>query len=109
MNLPSIPELTEQELLQKQWSSELPFAVYFYTPFCGTCKVGEKMIRIVQALEPAALIYRSNVNFLPSIVQEWKIESVPCLAIVENKRVKDKMYTMRSVEYLLAQVREKLL
>lgn len=108
MELPVLQELPEKEMLQKRWSSRTPFAVYLYTPWCGTCKFGEKMLRIVHALEPSAELYRSNIHFLPTIVQEWKIESVPCLAIIENKKIKEKIYAMRSVDFLLAKVREHL-
>lgn len=109
MSLNPFPEVDEKTLLQQRWSGETPFAVYFYTPWCGTCRYGEKMLTVVQALEPSARIYRSNVNFLPNVVQEWKVESVPCLAFVRDKRVTEKLYTMRSVEHLLERVRERLM
>lgn len=105
---PDMQELSEQELVRLRWSESGPFAVYFYTPWCGTCKYGEKMLHVVRAMAPGATIYRCNVNFMPSVVREWKIESVPCLAFVEEKRVTEKLYTMRSVEFLLQKVRERL-
>lgn len=106
MTIPELQELNEQALIRMRWREPAPFAVYFYTPWCGTCKYGEKMLNVVKAMAPGALIYRANVNFLPSVVQEWKIESVPCLAFVEGGRVTEKLYTMRSVEFLLQKARE---
>lgn len=105
----SFIELDEQALLRKTWSGGEPFAVYFYTPWCGTCKYGEKMLTVVAAMEPSAQMYRGNVNFLPTVVREWKIESVPCLAFVQGKRLVEKIYTMRNVEHLLERVRDRLL
>ncbi|MCI3922404.1 thioredoxin family protein [Paenibacillus sp. TRM 82003] len=103
-----IQELSEESLIRLRWGEAGPFAVYFFTPWCGTCKYGEKMLNVVKAMAPNAVMYRANVNFMPSVVQEWKIESVPCLAFVEDKRVTEKLYTMRSVEFLLQRVRERL-
>jgi thiol-disulfide isomerase/thioredoxin len=102
------PELSEQELIRLRWNDAAPFAIYFYTPWCGTCRYTEKMLTVVQAMLPNAKIYKCNVNFMPSIVMEWKIESVPCLAFIEEKRVAEKLYTMRSVEFLLEKVRSRI-
>jgi len=104
-----MPDVTEAELIRLRWERETPFAVYLYTPFCGTCRYGEKMLDVVRAIEPSANVLKSNVNFLPNVVAEWKIESVPCLVFVEGKRIADKLYTMRSVDYLLERVRSMLL
>ncbi|WP_309118445.1 thioredoxin family protein [Paenibacillus sp.] len=101
-------DVAEQELIRRRWSGEAPFAVYFYTPWCGTCRYGEKMLTVVRAMAPDAAMFKANVNFMPTVVQDWKIESVPCLAFVEEKRVTEKVYTMRSVEYLLERVRARL-
>ncbi|WP_199614540.1 thioredoxin family protein [Paenibacillus alkalitolerans] len=104
-----IPRLTERELLDLRWRGDDPFAVYIYTPWCGTCKLGERMLTVVLALEPGAAVYKSDINYLPAITREWKIESVPCLVFIENRRVKEKLYRMNSVDVLLAHVRDRLL
>jgi thiol-disulfide isomerase/thioredoxin len=103
------PELTESELIRLRWSQASNFAVYMYSPWCGTCRYGEKMLSVVKTMAPSAAIYKSNVNFLPNLVPDWRIESVPCLIFIEQKRMTEKLYTMRSVEYLLEKVRRRLL
>jgi len=103
-----MPEIDEKTLLRRRWSDEGPYAVYFYTPWCGTCKIGERMLDVVLAMEPGRKIYKANVNFMPTIVPEWKIESVPALVFVAEKRVVEKLYTMRSVEHVLKRIRERL-
>ncbi len=104
----AIPDVDERELIRRRFRSETPFAVYFYTPLCGTCKLGEKMLLVVRAMSPEAAVVKANVNFMPAVVQDWKIESVPCLTFVDEKRIVEKLYTMRSVEFLLQRVRERL-
>ncbi|WP_274362258.1 thioredoxin family protein [Paenibacillus thermotolerans] len=109
MPIPSIQERTERELLEMLWRDAAPFAVYIYTPWCGTCKVGEKMLSVALAIEPGAAVYKSDINYLPALTKEWRIESVPCLAFAEGKRVKEKLYRMTSADFLLAKIRERLL
>jgi len=99
-------EIGEQELVRQRWSGGAPFAVYFYTPLCGTCRVGKKMVDVVQAMERGMDIFEANVNVMPQVVQDWKIESVPCLAFVSEKRIAGKLYAMRSVPFLLEEVRK---
>lgn len=105
----TVRDVAQQELTALRWESAKPFAVYFYTPLCGTCKMGERMLSVAHELVPEAKLYKGNINFMPAIAQEWKVESVPCLAFVEGKRVKEKVYTMRSVEFLLGLLRERLI
>jgi len=110
-----MPEIDEKTLLRRRWTDEGPYAVYFYTPWCGTCKIGERMLDVVLAMEPGRKIYKANVNFMPTIVPEWKIESVPALVFVaeEGRRaavaaLRAAVGTMRSVEHVLKRIRERL-
>lgn len=103
----TIREVGERELTALRWESGGPFAVYFYTPLCGTCKVGERMLSVAHELVPEAALFKGNINFMPAIVQEWKVESVPCLAFVEGRRIREKVYTVRSVEFVLGKLRER--
>lgn len=109
MGMQSMQEKSERQLLEMLWRDGAPFAVYIYTPWCGTCKWGEKMLSVALTIEPDAAVYKSDINYLPTLIKEWKIESVPCLAFVEGKRVKEKLYRMTSTDFLLAQIRERLI
>lgn len=104
-----MPEIDEQQLIRRRWAGGKPFAVYFYTPWCGTCRLGGRMLDIVRTIEPEAAIWKADVNYMPAVVQEWKIESVPCLAFIEDKRISEKLYTMQSVPFLLETVRRRLI
>ncbi|WP_171689227.1 thioredoxin family protein [Paenibacillus germinis] len=94
-------ELTEQELLERISSSqEGSFAVFLYTPFCGTCKVTERMLDIIMTMMPALPLVKCNINFLPQITREWQISSVPCIVIIEQGKEKEFIYRMQSVDEL---------
>ncbi|RKN84161.1 thioredoxin family protein [Paenibacillus ginsengarvi] len=93
-------ERTEAEL-RRQTTNGDSFAVFLYTPLCGTCKVAARMLDIVQAMRPDCEPGQANVNGLPKLLLEWQIESVPCLVHIENGRIRRKLYAFESVENVL--------
>lgn len=93
-------ELSQQELLECVNKQGESFAVFLFTPFCGTCKVTERMLDIILTMQPNLPLYKSNINFLPQISREWQITSVPCMVIFEQGKEKQLMYRMQSVDEL---------
>ncbi|GMX64639.1 hypothetical protein Elgi_39080 [Paenibacillus elgii] len=77
-----------------------PRYVFFYTPLCGTCKVGERMLEVVAALNPRTPVGRCNINFSPVLARNWQIESVPCLVRWQRGTVADKKYRFDDVQEL---------
>ncbi len=77
--------------------------IFFHTPFCGTCKLGEQMLEIVESTlgDQAPQIYTGRVSEWQECVQIWQIESVPALVFLENGKVLNKVYAFRSVPDLL--------
>ncbi|WP_210365237.1 thioredoxin family protein [Bacillus sp. REN3] len=74
--------------------------LYFYTPMCGTCQVAGKMLEVVEQLLPDTPAGKADLNYLPEIAERFQIESVPCLVILNEGRVKEKVYAFQSVPYL---------
>ncbi|WP_025026496.1 thioredoxin family protein [Caldalkalibacillus mannanilyticus] len=72
-------------------------ALFFYTPFCGTCKMASKMLEITLEAIPEAIMYKCNVNRVPDIIQQWEISSVPCIVLLQGAKVEQKIYAMQSV------------
>lgn len=94
-------ELSEQELLDRvSGTQDEPFALFLYTPFCGTCKVTERMLDIILTMQPSLPLVKSNINFLRQMTREWQISSVPCIVILEQGKEKQFMYRMQSVDEL---------
>lgn len=75
-------------------------AVFFYTPICGTCKLGERMLQVVEELLPAVNYKKINLNYSPELATKLEIQSVPCLTILKNGEVIKKIFAFQSVEYL---------
>lgn len=89
-------ELTEAEL-RKRSDEGGSFAVFLYTPLCGTCQVAARMLEVVAAMRPAYAVGRANANGMPKLLQEWRVESVPCLMHIENGAVSRRLYAFESV------------
>ncbi|CAG7645426.1 hypothetical protein PAESOLCIP111_04946 [Paenibacillus solanacearum] len=100
-----LQEWSEAQLLQ--WMED-PAAgsgtetryVYFYTPLCGTCKVGERMLEVVLELDSRLPLGKCNVNACRTLPFEWQIESVPCLLRLNGGRAGERTYRMGSVDEL---------
>jgi thioredoxin 1 len=83
-------------------------AVYFYTPLCGTCQVGGRMLEVVSELLPDIPFGKVDLNYTPDLAKELSIESVPCLLLVKDGEWMEKIYALRSVPYLLEKVKNTL-
>jgi thioredoxin-like negative regulator of GroEL len=79
--------------------------VYFYTPLCGTCQVASRMLQVVAEMVPLKL-GKMNLNFHPSLAVNMAVESVPCLLLIKNGVVTDKLYAFHSVPFLLEELHE---
>lgn len=90
-------ERTEADLLRRS-GSDGAFAVFLYTPLCGTCKLAERMLDILHEMRPEYAVDKANVNRMPQLVRLWMVESVPCLIAVERGSVLRKLYAFESID-----------
>lgn len=73
----------------------------FYTPFCATCQLAEKMLEILhKTKEKGVQIYKCHVSHFQDFVHQWKIESVPCLIFIKEGVLVKKVYAIESVSKL---------
>jgi thiol-disulfide isomerase/thioredoxin len=93
-------ELTKVEVEGLIKFNKEAVAIFFYTPFCGTCKLATKMIDITLEALPAVNIYKCNVNSVPQIISKWEITSVPCIVILNKGDVIKRVYAINSVAKL---------
>jgi thioredoxin 1 len=73
--------------------------IYLYTPLCGTCQTASKILSVLEELLHAP-IAQANLNYAPELATELSIESVPCLLIVIDGQIQEKIYAFHSVPYL---------
>ena len=87
-------------LLQDDFSG----MVYFYTPICGTCQLASKMLTVVEELVPEKSVIKLDLNYHPLLAEHLKIESVPCLLVIDSGTIKDRIYAFKSVVDLVDRI-----
>lgn len=97
-------EWSQQELEIKIEKEDVVF-LYLYTPFCGTCQVAGRMLGIVSGMLSELNWGKCNLNYIPQYALKWEIESVPCLVILKNGSMVEKMYAFQSVPFLYDKIR----
>lgn len=90
----------ERADIEKNLASEPVQVLYLYTPMCGTCQLAEKMLSVTLHALPHINAGKANVNFIPRLAEEWRVESVPCLLLIRDGEVQQKIYAFHSVDYL---------
>ncbi|WP_342005072.1 thioredoxin family protein [Terribacillus halophilus] len=76
--------------------------IFVHTPFCGTCQLAEKMLLTVESVMGQEYYHKLNASLFPDFMQEYQIESVPCLLILKQGKVQEKIYAFHSVQHMLA-------
>ncbi|WNS74863.1 thioredoxin family protein [Bacillus sp. DTU_2020_1000418_1_SI_GHA_SEK_038] len=93
-------ELSREEIEQLFNKNKSGF-LYLYTPLCGTCQLASKMLSVIEELMPEQPIGKADLNYLSAFSEVLGIESVPCLIIVKDGNIQEKIYAFHSVPYLL--------
>lgn len=102
----AILEIEENEWLQLKRIGTGKDAILFSSPFCGTCKVAERMLQVVDAAGVPVTIYKMNINYSPKLRDAWRISSIPCLVLLQNGEPVRFECTMRSVDHLYSMMSE---
>ncbi|WP_117168964.1 thioredoxin family protein [Paraliobacillus sediminis] len=71
--------------------------IFIYTPFCGTCHLARKILEEIEvASKGNVTFYELNAGLFPEVMQQKRIESVPCLLITTNDEP-SKIYSFESL------------
>jgi thioredoxin-like negative regulator of GroEL len=102
----ALQQISEDDWLRLKRIGGGQDALFFASPFCGTCKVAERMLDVVQAIGVPVTLYKLNINEAVKLRSDWRITSVPCIVIIKNGEPERIEYAMRSVEHLLQLLKE---
>ncbi|MGV3042589.1 thioredoxin family protein [Staphylococcus rostri] len=95
---------TQNEVLTQHFDKETHL-IFGYTTMCGTCKVSERMLDIVNNIVQLP-IAKVDLNYFPSFNQEKGIQSVPVLLIMKRDQEIDRLYAFQSVPFLLEKIKK---
>jgi thioredoxin 1 len=94
------------EIQVKQIEKHENLALFMYTPLCGTCKLAERMLMVIDELVPTLSIKKINLNYVPQIATEWEIQSVPCLLLFKKGKLLKRVFAFQSVEFLYNEMKD---
>ena len=97
-----------QEEIEQLFNEHKSGLIYLYTPLCGTCQLASKMLTVIEELMPEQLIGKADLNFMPAFAGVLGVESVPCLIVVKDGNIQEKIYAFHSVPYLLDRIKSAL-
>ncbi|UBH13721.1 thioredoxin family protein [Macrococcus armenti] len=75
---------------------ESDFIIFGYTPFCGTCKLAEKMLDIAN-MTTQCKVLKLDLNYYESLCETYKISSVPVLLVIKDDSVVKTVFKFESV------------
>lgn len=68
-------------------SSEKPVLLDFYADWCGPCRMMSPVVEEIAAENPQYLIGKVNVDKEPELAQQFRVLSIPTLAVIKNGKV----------------------
>ncbi|MRG85153.1 thioredoxin family protein [Salinibacillus xinjiangensis] len=71
--------------------------IFIYTPFCGTCKLARRMLETIENIEGFPTFHTLNASLFPEFMQDYQVESVPCLVMMKKNQIQEKVYAFQSV------------
>lgn len=80
------------------------YLLYISSPFCGTCHLARSILETIEDIHGETLFAELNASIEPKFMQEHQIESVPCLLIVKDNVLQEKIYTFFSVAHMYTYV-----
>lgn len=86
-----------QDMTGKEISRQADAFVFIHSRFCGTCHVARSFLDTIEKTHQQEIFYELNASLSPAFLQEYEIENVPCLLIIQNREIMEKVYTFYSV------------
>ncbi|TKD69339.1 thioredoxin family protein [Pseudalkalibacillus hwajinpoensis] len=90
-------EVTEENEM-RELMAQSHCILFFYTPFCRTCKIAQRMLQVViESKDLQEKIYACNLNYFPWVAENLKIQSVPALTVYRDGNPGDTLFAFESV------------
>jgi len=94
-------EVTDDTFEAEVKNAELPVLVDFWAPWCGPCRmVGPTVEAIAGKYAGKVKVVKVNVDDSPGVATEFKIRSIPTLAILKDGKVEEQLVGVQSEDEL---------
>ncbi|KAG6534613.1 thioredoxin H2-2-like [Zingiber officinale] len=79
----------------ENWQSHIQsnklMVIDFFALWCGPCRVIEPEFKVMSTQFPGAVFLKIDVDELPTVTQEWKVEAMPTFVLVKRGREVDRV------------------
>lgn len=98
----SVQTITKENFEAQVLQSDKPVLVDFWAPWCGPCRMVSPIVEEIAAENPQYLIGKINVDKEPELAQQFKVLSIPTLAVIKNGAVINRSVGARPKTEILA-------
>ena len=96
-------DVNDRNFIAEVRNSDVPVLVDFYATWCGPCQMLAPVIEEIAAESGGRYkVCRVDVDQAPGLVQQFRIMSVPTLAVIVNGQEVRRMVGGQSKEQILA-------
>ncbi len=83
----SVLTINKENFKEKVLLSKKPVLVDLWATWCGPCRMMSSVVEEFAADHPEITVAKINVDEEPELSQEFKVTSIPTLALVKNGKV----------------------
>ena len=103
----AVMEVNDSTFMAQVRNSDVPVLVDFYATWCVPCQMLAPVIEeIARESDGSYKVCKVDVDQAPGLVQQFRIMSVPTLAVIVNGQEARRMVGGQSKEQILAALRE---
>ncbi len=95
-------EVTESSFEQEVVKSTKTVLVDFYADWCAPCKMMVPVLEEIATERPDIKIVKINVDKEPLLAKDFRVGSIPFLAVMKDGVFVDRLVGYRPKEYVLA-------
>ncbi len=93
--------ITTQNFEKEVLKSEKPVLIDFWASWCGPCQMLTPVIEQLAAEVTDAKITKVNVDEQPALAQEFRVMSIPTLAVIKDGKLVNSSVGVKSKDAIL--------